>query len=952
MSDDVPGTVLAGSYRLIEIIGRGGIGTVYKALDLTFNRFVAIKVLHPQPLTSNPYTLAREVRAAQALQHPNILRVLNVVETDGSVFLVMELLEGRSLADMLRDGKPLDPDRAMAITSEVGAALAFAHERRLVHRDVKPSNILVSNLGRVVLSDFGLLLDSGDISITAAGWVLGTPAYMSPEQAMGARLDARSDIYSLAVVVYEALSGRSWVPSGSSVTEILRLVVEVPLPSIRTINPRVPATVDQVLQKALAKSAADRYQSVVEFVDALGKAGAQPFGDTPHVGTDYPDDETPARILRPRMGASAPQPAAPIPTSSALPNRVNISTRILVVAAATAVVLGAPFLVWSARSATSRVGFLLGMLIVLAGAAAYWLLGSPFPLADDPEPYRSRQVRRSGDTSAHMGRFDDPTTAAPPYQPVHPYRGGDSPGRVAEFETIWGEIVRAVHAKNKDLFATLAESLTRNLLREAIGYRIDQPIPYLKGTIGWMVEAPLLWMRYSRFPILFVAHDRGNADVLATIVQQLEIARATEFFALLIVVPPAGENSGQEATELRQLVADSVYRHDFVVLDREHVASVIAQNSSRAMIEIILEQGAELSTLSPYVVTGPVPGSMFFGRESEIKTISQTILRENHAIVGGRRIGKSSVLLRLKRLLGDNPRYMPIYLDCEARFDYEDFFVGLSEYVDGPVGDDPLHLQQALDALRSENASPNRLPVFLFDEIDELLAFDADRKPPAQLFKAFRAASHEDRCRFVFSGSRTLHRHLRDPASPFFNFCEATELGPLQKKSIAEIVRKPMQQLGVELIDEEGVVLRLIELTSCHPNIAQWTCDRLLKSSIGRRITLESLEELAATPEFFDYYVATAWSDATPVERLISLLIEQPVFDQDSVAQKLAECGLPLNGRLVQESLEILRLYSLLERDGARYRFALSHFPRIIRESGVAAAQLDNLTAEVLSQCS
>jgi AAA domain len=501
---------------------------------------------------------------------------------------------------------------------------------------------------------------------------------------------------------------------------------------------------------------------------------------------------------------------------------------------------------------------------------------------------------------------------------------------------------------SKERFVAVAETLTRGLLREAIGYRVEQAIPYLKGTVGFMVEAPLLWIRYSRFPILFVACDRTESDVLATIVRQLEIARATEFFALLIVVPPRDGASGREADELRQIVADSVYRHDFVVLDREHLASIIARNSSKRLIEIVLEQGTELSTLSPYVVRGPVPGSMFFGRESEIKRISQTILRGNHAVVGGRRIGKSSVLLRLKRLLGDDPRYRPIYLDCEARFDYEGFFDGLADHADRPASGDPLQFQRIASALREQD----RLPVFLLDEIDELLAYDADRRPSGQLFKAFRAASHEGICRFVFSGSRTLHHHLGDANSPFFNFCETVVLGRLQERSVAEIIRKPMQQLGVELPDEEQLVLRLIELTSCHPNIAQWLCDRLIRSSVGRRITTAALEDLATTPEFHEYYVGTAWSDATSIEKLITLLIEDHRFDEESVRQKLIDCGLPLDPRLIRQSLDVLQLYSVIERDGSHYRFGMSQYPRIVRESGVAAAQLDFLAAEVLKQCS
>ena len=252
------------------------------------------------------------------------------------------------------------------------------------------------------------------------------------------------------------------------------------------------------------------------------------------------------------------------------------------------------------------------------------------------------------------------------------------------------------------------------------------------------------------------------------------------------------------------IVADSVYRLDFVVLDREHLASIIAHNSSRRLIEIILEQVDDLSVLSPYVVRGPVPGKMFFGRESEIKTISQSIRRGDYAVVGGRRIGKSSVLLRLNRLLGDDPRYHTIYIDCEAHFTDDDFFAAVREHVDGPADGDPRSFRQMVTRLR-ETSSPRQV-VFLLDEIDELLAFDAERRPAGQLFKTLRAASQEGVCRFVFSGSRTLSGHLRDSRSPFFNFCDAITLGRLEEQSVSEIVRKPMRQLGIEMPDEEQLI--------------------------------------------------------------------------------------------------------------------------------------------------
>jgi hypothetical protein len=497
---------------------------------------------------------------------------------------------------------------------------------------------------------------------------------------------------------------------------------------------------------------------------------------------------------------------------------------------------------------------------------------------------------------------------------------------------------------DEEQFAAVTELLVGGLLREAIGFTVEYPIPYFRGIVGYMVDAPMLWIRHSRFPLLFIAYDRSCPDVLSNIVTQLQMARANGFFALLIVVPTR-EGTGNEAEELRHIVAGSVYRHDFVILDRQLLAGIIARGTSQRLVEIILEQGIELSSLSPYVVKGPVPEKMFFGREKEIKTVSQGVQTGDHAIVGGRRIGKTSILQRVNRLLNNDPRCRSAYVDCEARFDYEDLYHALGdEFGSAADSSDPMAFRRIVTDFRGQ--SPGRQIVFILDEVDELLAFDARSKPAGQLFKTFRALSHEGLCRFVFSGSRTLYRHLHDPQSPFFNFCEDMMLRPLEAKSIAEIVSKPMHQLGIELPEEEPLINRIVELSSCHPNITQWLCDRLIKTVSARRITLKDLEEVAADLEFSRHYVETAWSDANPLEKLISLQMDGPAFEFDQLCEALARRGLT-DRAAIREGLETLQLYSLLERQGQQYRFALSHFPRMVREMEDVNTQIEGLLSRV-----
>ena len=409
------------------------------------------------------------------------------------------------------------------------------------------------------------------------------------------------------------------------------------------------------------------------------------------------------------------------------------------------------------------------------------------------------------------------------------------------------------------------------MLREAVGYRIEHPIPYYRSTVGYMVDVPMLWIRHSRFPILFVAFDPHEPDVLPVVVKQLEIAKATEFFALLMVVPTEHDATDTHARELHERVADSVYRHDFVVLNGRQLASIVEEGTTRRLVEIVLEQGIGLTSLSPYIVNGPVPEKMFFGREQEVKIISQNLDNRDYAILGGRRIGKSSILLRLNGLLNTDPRFRAIYVNCEDKFDYRDFLDPLSSDF-GVRSDcsDSLAFRSLVTALARQ--APSTRLVFLLDEVDELVAFDAHVHDGPRLFKTFRSLSHEGICRFVFSGSRTLSFSLRDPRSPFFNFCEALTLRPLDERSVAEIVVKPMRQLGIDLPEEGQLIDLLIQLTSSHPNLTQWLCDRLVKRTIetsggvpvflddlaatlrtSRRAALEDLKAIAMTRDFHEY---------------------------------------------------------------------------------------------------
>jgi len=262
-----------GKYRLLEEIGRGGMGVVYKAHDPVLDRTVAVKVLAPH-LTWDPEFVQRFFREAQAagrLHHSNVVAVYDAGQQGQTCFLVMEYVPGRPLHELVHRAGPLPVDRVIPILGQVAAALDYAHHQGLVHRDVKSGNILVTPEGRVVLTDFGLARAVEGTKLTQSGVLLGTPAYMAPEQVRGQKVGPATDVYALGIVAYELLTGR--VPFQADTPHaLLHAQVYEPPPPLRQANPEVPPPVEEVVLKALAKPPGQRYASAGAFVQDLQAA--------------------------------------------------------------------------------------------------------------------------------------------------------------------------------------------------------------------------------------------------------------------------------------------------------------------------------------------------------------------------------------------------------------------------------------------------------------------------------------------------------------------------------------------------------------------------------------------------------------------------------------------------------------------------------------------------------
>jgi AAA+ ATPase superfamily predicted ATPase len=372
------------------------------------------------------------------------------------------------------------------------------------------------------------------------------------------------------------------------------------------------------------------------------------------------------------------------------------------------------------------------------------------------------------------------------------------------------------------------------------------------------------------------------------------------------------------------------YAFDILPLGKMQLLELLASKKPHLSFKRLVLSQVNLKTVSPFTVTGPSPENVFFGREKEIYQILHNIEKTSFAIVGGRRIGKTSILSNLYRSHFPKAGYYSIFLDCQRYKTSEDL---LNTYL--RLSTDGIHTEKLLLKDLSNELQHTPL-IILLDETDKLLQYEKENGWP--LFQTLRAFTNTAQISVIISGERVLRSAIRNPDSPFFNFVNEISLGPIDFNAVYELVTLPMKQLEIDLLDEKEIVQNIYEFTSGHPNIVQRICDRLIDilNQRGNRIlSTEDVDTVITDPTFQrDDFLGTYWERATPLEKIISLVMaeDKSLHTLNDIKENLQKkSGLKLRLNDVDEALMMLvNLRSILRHSEFGYGFVSDVFPKVI----------------------
>jgi HEAT repeat protein len=530
--------------------------------------------------------------------------------------------------------------------------------------------------------------------------------------------------------------------------------------------------------------------------------------------------------------------------------------------------------------------------------------------------------------------------------------------RLREFLTLWDTVARSM-ADNPDgmpaeIFSTHVE-LFLNQFCEILG--LDKPDYESRAVAHGAFRAIMLDISDivintklpPRLPAIFLNRrvlEGQHLDELTEIVDLLseQVVRKTALLTLF-----SDEAVVEESRQLLDRQLRVIHAIDTVVLGRGELERIIVAKNPKHMLRQSIYAQMDLTLVSPFILHGPVPEQRFFGRAREVERILGNIQYTSVALLGGRQIGKTSIIEEVNRRLSSVQRnYRCIKVNCEAVQGYVDFFEAVikaiqsqwPEIAERAAGLD-LGDTQSFERIVSLLQEDKIMPIFLLDEIDGLLRLDQDKNEV--LCRTFRSLSQTDACRFICSGERVLNERLRARTSPLLNFFGVPiSLGYLDPQSAKRIIEKPMDEMGIKIRDKR-VLEQIADLSSCHPRIVQVIGDQLVQVvSEGRdrvrELTQDHFMRVADSEKFKEEYISTIWGGdieegATALERIITLVMDERPASEREIRQALLQHDVHCTISEFKEALRTLKLYNVLKKSNKEYSFIPKHFPRIIEGS-------------------
>jgi hypothetical protein len=349
--------------------------------------------------------------------------------------------------------------------------------------------------------------------------------------------------------------------------------------------------------------------------------------------------------------------------------------------------------------------------------------------------------------------------------------------------------------------------------------------------------------------------------------------------------------------------------------------------------------------VAPFVTKGPAKGEMFVGREREINNILQNMDSRSYAILGGRRIGKTSMVKQIQLRL-QSQGYKVLDLDCDEVMNYEEFYrLMIYEWTNElgayrPAKDDfvPITFREFVAVLSASHPAKSPL-VFVFDEIDKLLMYDMEPQNREQLFRTFRDLSQRQRCQFIFNGERRIYKQLSDSSSPLFNFCMPIKLGLLSQDDARKLIEEPFERLDIPLEGGRALTDCIIDICSHHPNLIQKVCLELLTEldnsgdTVYPKITQDLLLYVTHQPKFRKEYMQVFWGQSSPLEKAITLIVRgDESVDPSALATRLQQQGFQVSQEQLDTALDYLTLYCVFQYDTDGIKWAATHFDEFASE--------------------